>query len=185
MDPSKLLFSPPQEHELGEIVRQQMESRFRVIEDDQVTGYLKRVGARVSQHLPETGLRYEFLLYDQPEIQAFSMPGGRVYLSRKMVAYLRNEDELAGVLGHELGHLAARQQALELSSAFRDVLGIRSLSADEDFFGLYNQLVESVRLKKMHASPPGEEERSQKVADQLGVQAVARAGYSPQRGSLE
>ena len=157
-----------------------MESRFQVIEEDQVTGYLKRVGARVSQHLPDTGLHYEFLLYDQPEIQAFSMPGGRVYLSRKMVAYLRNEDELAGVLGHELGHLAARQQALDMSRAFREVLGIKSLSADEDLFGLYNELVERVRLKKIHASPSGEEEKSQKVADQLGVQAVARAGYSPQ-----
>lgn len=180
IDSSKLLFSPQQEQDLGEIVRQQMEGRFRVIEEDQVTGYLKRVGARVSQHLPGTGLHYEFLLYDQPEIQAFSMPGGRVYLSRKMVAFLRNEDELAGVLGHELGHLAARQQALDMSHAFRDVLGIKSLSADEDLFGLYNQFVESVRLKKMHASPSGGEERNQKVADQLGVQAVARAGYSPQ-----
>src|SRR5215831_4013018 len=180
IDPSKLLFSPQQEQELGEIVRQQVESRFRVIEDGQVTGYLKRVGARVSQHLPETGLHYEFLLYDQPEIQAFSMPGGRIYLSRKMAAFLRNEDELAGVLGHELGHLAARQQALDMSRAFRDVLGIRSLSADEDLFGVYNQFVESVRLKKRHPSPSGEEERNQKVADQLGIQAVARAGYSPQ-----
>lgn len=180
IDSSRLLFSPQQEQELGEIIRQQMESRFQVVEEDQVTGYLKRVGTRVSQHLPDTGLHYEFLLYDQPEIQAFSMPGGRVYLSRKMVAFLRNEDELAGVLGHELGHLAARQQALDMSHAFRDVLGIKSLSADEDLFGLYNQFVESVRLKKMHASPSGEEERNQKVADQLGVQAVARAGYSPQ-----
>lgn len=180
IDSSKLLFSPQQEQELGEIVRQQMESRFRVIEEDQVTGYLKRVGARVSQHLPDTGLHYEFLLYDQPEIQAFSMPGGRVYLSRKLVAYLRHEDELAGVLGHELGHLAARQQALDMSRAFRDILGIKSLSGEEDLFGLYNQFVESVRLKKMRASPSGDEERRQEVADQLGVQAVARAGYSPQ-----
>ncbi|PYT93420.1 MAG: hypothetical protein DMG36_09920 [Acidobacteria bacterium] len=179
IDSSKLLFSPQQEQELGEIVRQHMESRFRVIEEGQVTGYLKRVGARVRQHLPDTGLHYEFLLYDQPEIQAFSMPGGRVYLSRKMVAYLHNEDELAGVLGHELGHLAARQQALDMSRAFRDVLGIRSLSADEDLFGLYNQFMESVRLKRIHTSPSGEEEKNQKVADQLGVQAVARAGYSP------
>ena len=180
IDSSKLLFSPQQEQELGEIVRQQVESQFRVIEEDQVTGYLKRVGARVSQYLPETGLHYEFLLYDQPEVQAFSMPGGRVYLSRKMVAYLRNENELAGVLGHELGHLAARQQAFAMSRAFRDALGIKSLSADEDLFGLYNQFMESVRLKKMRASPSDEEERNQRAADQLGVQAVARAGYSPQ-----
>jgi hypothetical protein len=180
IDASKLLFSPQQEKELGEIVRQQMESRFRVIEEDQVTAYLRRVGGRVSQHLPETGLHYEFLLYDQPEVQAFSMPGGRIYISRKMAAYLRNENELAGLLGHELGHLVARQQALDMSRVFRDVLGIKSLSPDEDLFGLYNQFMESVRLKKLRASPSGEEERGQKIADQLGVQAVARAGYSAQ-----
>jgi WD40 repeat protein len=180
IDPAKLLFSSQQEQELGEIIRQQMESRFRVIEEGQVTSYLKRVGERVGRHLPETGLHYQFLLYDQPEVQAFSMPGGRVYVSRKMAAYLRNEDELAGLLGHELGHLAARQQALDMSRAFRDVLGIKSLSPDEDLFGLYNQFMESVRLKKMHTSPSGNEERGQEIADQLGVQAVARAGYAPQ-----
>lgn len=180
IDPSKLIFSPQQEQELGEIVRQQMESKFRVIEEDQVTSYLKRVGERVSQHLPETGLRYEFLVYDQPEVQAFGMPGGRVYVSRKMVAYLRDENELAGVLGHELGHLVARQQALDMSRAFRDVLGIKSLSPDEDLLELYNQFVESVRLKKVRPRPSDEEERGQRIADQLGVQAVARAGYSPE-----
>jgi WD40 repeat protein len=179
-DPAKLLFTPRQEGELGEIVRQQLESNFLVIEDEQVTAYLKRIGNRVAQHLPDTGLHYEFLLYDQPEIQAFSMPGGRVYVSRKMAAFLRNEDELAGLLGHELGHLAARQQALEMSRDFREVLGLKTLTGDEDLFALYNQFVESVRLKKRRSQPSGEEDKGQKIADQLGVQSVARAGYSPQ-----
>ena len=179
-DSASLLFTPQQEAELGELVRQQLESEFLVIEEDLVTAYLKRVGERVGRHLPETGLHYEFLLYDRPEIQAFSMPGGRVYVSRKMVAYLRNEDELAGLLGHELGHLAARQQALNMSRDFREVLGIKSLPVDEDLFGLYNQFMESMLLKKRRAPPSGEEDKSQKIADQLGVQAVARAGYAPQ-----
>jgi len=83
-DSAKLLFTPRQERDLGEIVRQQLESKFLVIEDEQVTAYLKAHREnRVAQHLPDTGLHYEFLLYDQPEIQAFSMPGGRVYVSRK------------------------------------------------------------------------------------------------------
>ena len=167
-DPARLLFTPGQESELGEIIREQLEGSFRVIEDDQVTAYLKRIGGRVAQHLPDTGLHYDFLLYDQPEVQAFSMPGGRVYVSRKMVSFLRNEDELAGLLGHELGHLAARQQALEMSRDFREVLGLKTLS------------VENVRLKKRRSQPSGEEARGQKIADQLGVQSVARSGYAPQ-----
>lgn len=180
VDPAKLLFSPQQEQELGEVVRQQLESEFLVIDEDQVTGYLKHVGERVARNLPETGLHYQFLLYDQPEIQAFGMPGGRVYVSRKMVAYLRNENELAGLLGHELGHLAARQQALDMSRMFRDVLGLRSVAPDEDLYGLYNQFMDSVQLKKIRAPRSGEEDKNQQIADQLGVQAVARAGYAPQ-----
>jgi len=131
-DPAKLLFSPQQEMELGEIIRQQLESDFQVIDEEQLTGYLKRVGERVSRHLPDSGLRYEFLLYDQPQVQAFGMPGGRIYVSRKIIAFLRNEDELAGLLGHEIGHLAARQQALNMSRYFREVLDLKGLPPDAD-----------------------------------------------------
>jgi len=179
-DPSRLLFSPQQEQELGEIMRQQFESEFLVIDEDRVAGFLKRTGERVARNLPETGLHYEFLLYDRPEVQAFGMPGGRVYVSRKLVAFLHNENELAGVLGHELGHLAARQQVLDVSRMFRDVLGLKSVPADEDLYGLYNQFMESVRQKKLRAPKSGEEDKNQQIADQLGVQAVARAGYLPQ-----
>jgi len=179
-DATKLLFTPKQETELGEIFRQQFESEFQVVEDSEVTAYLNRVGQRVAHHLPDTGIHFEFLLYDRPEIQAFSMPGGRIYVSRKMVAFLRSEDELAGVLGHEMGHIAARQQALKLSRVFRDVLGIKSVSETDDLFALYNQLTDSLRLKKRHAEPSGNDDKGQSIADQIGVQAVARAGYSPQ-----
>jgi hypothetical protein len=179
-DPAKLLFTPKQETELGEIFRQQFESDFHVIADTEVTAYLDRVGRRVARHLPDTGMRVEFLLYDRPEIQAFSMPGGRIYVSRKMIAFLKSEDELAGVLGHEMGHLAARQQALELSAVFKDVLALKSVSDTDDLFALYNQLTDSLRLKKRHAGPSGNDDKGQSIADQIGVQAVARAGYAPQ-----
>lgn len=100
---------------------------------------MDRIGQRVARHLPDTGIHFEFLLYDRPEIQAFSMPGGRIYVSRKMIAFLKSEDELAGVLGHEMGHVAARQQALELSRVFEDALGLKSVSDTDDLFALYNQ----------------------------------------------
>src|SRR5262249_14250343 len=131
-------------------------------------------------HLPESGLHYKFVLYDRPEVQAFGMPGGRIYISRKMVAFLRNEDELAGLLGHELGHLAARQQALEMSHDFQEILGVKSVADTDDLFEKYNQMVESVRLKKSHHSYTSDENRNQMIADQLGIQAVARAGYAAQ-----
>ena len=179
-DPSKLLFSPKQETELGEIFRQQFDSDFRVVDDPLVTAYLNQVGQRVARHLPDTGLHYEFVLYDLPEVQAFSAPGGRVYVSRKLVAFLKNDDELAGLLGHEMGHLTARQQGMDLSREFREVLGIKSVSENDDLLELYNQFVESVRLKKRHSESTGNEDKNQAIADQIGVQAVARAGFAPQ-----
>jgi len=179
LDPSKVLFTPRQEMELGEVIRQQLESDFQVIEDEQLTGYLRRVGERVALHLPDSGLHYQFIMYDRPEIQAFGMPGGRIYLSRKMAAFLHNEDELAGVLGHEMGHLAARQQAIEMSRRFREILGTKALSDSDDLFELYNQMVESIRIKKRHVSSE-DDNKNQMIADQLGIQSVARAGYAPQ-----
>lgn len=177
-EPSKILFTPQQEMELGEIVRQQMEREFQVIEDPQEVEYLRRIGDRVARQLPDIGLRYEFLLYDLPQIQAFGMPGGRVYVSRKMVVYLRTEDELAGMLGHELGHLIARQQAVSMSRNFREVLGIKSIAPDEDLPALYNQLVDTAGMKRYRSR--NEEDRNQEIADQLGLQAAVRAGYAPQ-----
>lgn len=180
VDSSKIFFTPQQETELGDIIRQQFDRDFQVIEDPQVTSFLSHIGRQVARHLPDTGLHYDFLLYDRPEVQAFSAPGGRVYVSRKLVAFLKSEDELAGLLGHEMGHLAARQQALELSLAFKDILGLKSVSENDDLFALYNQLLERARLKNRHTSSSQIEEKGQAIADQLGVQAVARAGYSPQ-----
>ncbi len=176
----QILITPRQEMELGEILRQQLESEFQIIDDERLTGYLTKVGNSVAAQLPDVGLHYTFLVYDLPEIQAFGMPGGRIYVSRKMASFLHSEDELAGVLGHEMGHMVARQQAAEVSRDFREVLGLKSLPENEDLFGLYNQLIETTRLKKRRPGPSGEEGRGQMTADELGMQATARAGYSVQ-----
>jgi predicted Zn-dependent protease len=178
VSPGTNLFTSQQETELGEIIRQQIERDFLVIDEEALTGFVKRIGEHIISQLPDTGLKYEFSLYDRPEIQAFGMPGGHVYISRKMVAFLRNEDELAGLIGHELGHLVARQQAVEMSRAFREVLGVKHLAADDDLFDRYNDFIDNFRLRKRHGSVNAE--KGQEVADQLGVQAVARAGYAPQ-----
>ncbi len=177
-DPSHLLFSPQQEMDLGDAVAEEFQREFRVIDDEDLTGYLRRVGERVVRHLPDSKLQFTFYLYDRPEVQAFGTPGGRIYVSRKMAAFVRSEDELAGLLGHELGHLVARQQALELTALFREILGVKQIGDRKDVFEKYNEVLELIRTKG-HAGR-GESNREQLVADEIGVQASARAGYSPQ-----
>lgn len=177
-DPN-IILTPRQEMEFGEIFAEQLNSQYQVIEDETLTGYLARVGNAVAAQLPDSGLHYRFFLYDRPEVQAFGIPGGRVYVSRKMVAFLKNENELAGVLGHELGHMVAREQAAGVSRMLRNVLGLTSLPENENLFDRFNQVVETSRMKKAPSGSNKEEERGQLVADQLGLQAVARAGYNP------
>ena len=69
-------------------------------DDDELT----RIGEKLLATLPPTGIHYRFRIYDSGEVNAFSVAGGRVYVSRKLIAAVKNEDELAGVLAHELGH---------------------------------------------------------------------------------
>lgn len=179
-DPSKFLLTPQLEMDLGDIIAEQMQRNFLVIDEDGVTRYLRIVGDRVARQLPASDIHYQFFLYDQPEIEAFSLPGGRVYVSRKMVAFLRNEDELAGLLGHEMGHLVTRQGNFYFSRLLHDVLGVQSLRDREDVFDKYNELMESRNLRKAHPEKRSESDRGQMIADRIGVEATVRAGYAPQ-----
>ena len=154
---------------------------FQVIDDEEVTGYLQRVGERLLKHAPPTKLKFQFFLFDLPVANAFGLPGGRIYVSRKLVAFARSEDELAGVLGHEVGHLVARQPALDMSRVFRDVLGTTQVGDRRDIFEKYNQLVESAKRKpKAFQHSEKKEQHEQLIADSIAVHAVAGAGYSPQ-----
>jgi WD40 repeat protein len=177
-DPS-IILTPKQATELGDILAEGMNSRYEVVDDEALTGYLARVGNRVAEQLPPVGLHYTFLLYDEPQVQAFGISGGHIYVSRKLVAFLKSEDELAGVLGHELGHLVAREQDVSTSRLFREILGMHSVPENENLFDRYNQIIELQRTKKMNFSAT-KEEHGQMTADELGLEGVARAGYAPE-----
>ncbi len=175
------IFTEQQEVELGDAIAEHIQRSFRVIDDDEVTAHLRRIGDRLVKHLPKTSLRFQFFLVDLPEANAFVLPGGRIYISRKLVSFTQSEDELAGVIGHEIGHLVARQQTISITRQFKDVLGVTQVTDRQDIFAKYNQLVENARRKPgafRHAD--NHEDKDQIVADQIGLFAVASAGYDPQ-----
>lgn len=172
------IFTPEQEIYLGEAVAEQIQKDHRILEDSELISYLSRVGQRIVEHLPLTQLRLQFFLVDLPDANAFVLPGGRIYVSRKLVAFAQSEDELAGVIAHELGHLAARESAIEITRRLKQVLNVTVVTDRSDVFAKYNELIDNAR-RKPGAFRAREREKGQMVADQIGFYALVKAGYDP------
>lgn len=172
------LFSPEQEMIFGELVVQKMAGEIRVVRDERFLAYVNNIGERLTQHLPPTGLRFQFHLIDIPEANAFNIPGGHIFLSRKLVAFVNNEDELVGVIAHELGHAAVRHGATDISKSLRSILNITALGDRKDIAEKYNLLIERARTKRLPRSPEHEGEQ-QLEADRIGLFAMVAAGYDP------
>jgi hypothetical protein len=179
--PGSNIFTEQQEVDLGDIMAEQVERNYRVIHDDDLAAYLNRTAARILAQLAPTELKIRVVLVDLPIVNAFSLPGGRIYVARKMVAFLRNDDELAGLLGHEMGHILTHQGAIRMTRLFRQALGTSSVGDRKDIFDKYNRLIDTAaRNPKLFKPDIVEEEPHQYEADQVALIAVSNAGYSTQ-----
>lgn len=172
------IFTEEQEAFLGDAMAERMQKDYRLVEDEEVTGFLSRVGQRLLEHLPLKQTRLRFFVADLPDVNAFVLPGGRIYVGRKLIAYARSEDEVAAVISHELGHLASHETGVDMTRLFKEVLGVTQVGDRRDVVEKYNQLMESFRLKP-GAFKRGDRERGQVTADLIGFYALASAGYDP------
>ena len=172
------IFSPEQEMILGELNHQQMAGDTRFIHDEKLLAYVRDIGARLVRHLPPTGLKFQFFIIDIPTANAFNTPGGYVFLSRKLIAFAKSEDELAGVMAHELGHATVRHGAADMSELFKKILSVTKLGDRKDITEKYNLLLERERTKNVEQSE-NHENAQQLEADRIGIFSMVAAGYDP------
>ena len=172
------MFTPEQEMVFGDLTLENMASDMRFVRDEALVAYVNEIGARIIKHLPPTGLRFQFHIVDIPEANAFNIPGGHVLLSRKLIAYVNNEDELAGVVAHELGHAVVHHSATDVSAALKKILNVTSLGDRKDITEKYNLLIERARTKSF-SRKRDHEDAQQLEADKIGLFAMASAGYDP------
>ncbi len=163
---------------LGDVIAETLEKDFRVITDREANEYLQMVGNKLVKHLPPTNLKFTFHIIDTPQLNAFATAGGRIYVTRKMVAFLRNESELAGILGHELGHAVVRHVSADLSLHFKKILKVESVGGRDDIYAKYNDLIDNRNTKRVKTSG-GHENDQQLEADKIGVFSMVAAGYDP------
>jgi predicted Zn-dependent protease len=178
ISPAENIFSDTQEVDLGDALAETIALHVNIIHNEELTGHLHDLGNRLVQHLPPTHLNFRFYLVDLPEVNAFSIAGGRIYVSRKLVAFSHNDDELAGVLAHELGHIVTHQTAIEVTRAFREVLGVTQVGDRNDIFQKFHRYIESENRHRRHGR--NEEEKNQIIADQVSIFTLARAGFAVQ-----
>ena len=179
------IFSPQQELDLGDVEAEWLEKNYRVIHDDELAGRLNQITNRILAQLPPTQLKFRVILIDSPVVNSFSVGAGRIYVTRKMVAFLRSDDELAGLLGHEMGHILTHQSSIEMTREFHDFLGVDSVGDRKDIFDKFNRMLDSIARNKSTLTKTAErdwqqEEPHQYQADRVALYAAAAAGFSPQ-----
>lgn len=160
----------------------EVERKTSILRDGEVTGYVERVGRRLVNALPRelrhTEFRYTFKVVDDKDLNAFALPGGWVYINRGMITAARNEGELAGVMAHEISHVALRHGTAQLSKAYPWLiaLGVGVAVLGEGKAGQIAAVggVVALQLYFMKFSRKYETQ-----ADILGSQLMARAGYDP------
>ncbi len=173
------MFNEEQEDWLGDTIAAKINLEFNTITDPE-GDYLQKIGDRLLAQLPASRINYRFTIIDLPENNSFGIFGGRIYVSRKIIALAQNEDELAGLLGHEIGHIITRQPSIEFTELFRDVLGVTQVGDKKDVLEKWNQLLNTILTKRL---PRGDKQTNedQLIADRIALYSMTRAGYQPSR----
>jgi predicted Zn-dependent protease len=105
------------DREMGREVAEMVKTEMGVVDDATTTAYLNKVGQRLVQVNPDQRFDYTFSIVDQYVPNAFALPGGYIYVTRGFLALTNNEDELAGVMGHEIIHVSHRHSARQMAKA--------------------------------------------------------------------
>ncbi|TXL16227.1 hypothetical protein BMR04_10345 [Methylococcaceae bacterium HT3] len=93
------------EKQLGEENARQVAEQMGIFDNPELVSYIQSIGQRQAEKSPYQDVNYQFQIVDLEEPNAFALPGGYVYVSRGLLLLLNSEDELAGVIGHEIGHV--------------------------------------------------------------------------------
>jgi predicted Zn-dependent protease len=174
------LFSEKQEVELGRRSAAQAERQLPMLRDDQVESYVNAIVRNLASATPGPRFPYQARVVNASDINAFALPGGYMYVNRGLIEAVRSEDELAGVLAHEMAHVAERHGTEQLTKAYGVQAGAgllaQILAGRDGRLGVPEQVVGSLGLNALMMKFSRDAENE---ADRVGAQTMARAGYDP------
>jgi len=169
------------ETKAGATAARQVEAEMGLVHDPALVAYVREIGQRLAAHASRKNVPWKFQIVDMPEPNAFALPGGYVYVSRGLLALVNDESELAGVIGHEIGHVTAHHgnKRVTLAAPFMIlsgvtgwVTGIVSPRLGETLSNAGNTMAQGLLIAPFSRS-------QEREADRIGAELSAKAGWDP------
>ena len=173
--PDFVTITEQQEISIGASYHEKIMQEYKIIKNKELQDYFSKIGNKIARNSHRPNLKWTFTLIDSPTMNAFATPGGYVYMYRGMLNYFNSEAELAGVIGHEIGHITARHAVRGMSTAQVTNLLLGLLRANvpgsqitDNAFNLMNVVVNRGYSRKYELE-----------ADQLGSEYLQENNYNP------
>ncbi|MBX2847580.1 MAG: M48 family metalloprotease [Acidiferrobacterales bacterium] len=168
----QLALSESWELSAGAQYHEQILQQYQVYDDTELQAYVNDIGQRLAAKSHRSDLKWTFTLLDSPEVNAFALPGGFTYITRGIMAYMNKEAHLAGVIGHEIGHVTARhgaQRAAQQQVAGVGAIGVAILTGSSEL-AQASQMLGGALM-----SGYGREQELE--SDRLGAEYIAQNNY--------
>lgn len=175
LNPTFAIAQTAKEKELGEEFVKQARVGFPLTHDWELETFIDELGGRIVDTLEDNQFDYEFFIVRANDINAFAVPGGKIFVHSGLISRAESEDELAGVLGHEVAHAHAhhiiRQQQKAAPANYASLLGI--------FLGIVHPLLGQAALAAGQVAQLQYQRDFEREADYLGVRYARKAGFEP------
>jgi len=184
--PADAILTKSTESQIGRAIMRDIRRSGRVVEDPQITEYINEIGHRIAAQTNDGDYEFTFFVVDDPHINAFALPGGYIGVHTGLIEASRNEDELAGVLAHEIAHVTQRHIARAIHANSRQsilttalMLGAMILGAAGGASGDVLQGAVAVAQGTAAQQQINFTRNNEYEADRIGIGAMADAGFDP------
>ena len=168
-----ILYDTQKEVNLGRSISASVERERKLVKDQNLTERLDSIGKKLAEVCDRHDVVYHFNVIDDKEVNAFALPGGFIYVNKGLIDEVKNDDELAAVLAHEIGHIVAKHSIKKLQAmlgySFLSILAAQTAGPD------FKQGVDLAFMQILS----GYSKEDELLADRLAVKYVKLAGYNP------
>jgi predicted Zn-dependent protease len=169
------MISLNEEWQMGQQLEQELSKKVRLVNDATALSYIRKIGNNIVNQTELGNAPWEFHIIADPEINAFNIPGGQVYVNTGLIMAADNTAELAGVMAHEISHGVARHSTERMSKVYGLDVGLNYLLGQNP--SMLKQIAAQLAAGGVVAKFSRDDERE---ADRLGVQYMYQAGYNPE-----